>query len=203
MSTTLKVTLAHKKEITKNTYELGFRLSNQTFGFVPGQYVSVLLPENGDGKYADTCHEFSLTNALVEPVLTIVFRKSESRFKQTLLNKKVGDVISIEGPFGIFYPPKNVKKILMIAGGVGIAPFMSILRSKPTFKTTLLYCNREDTSAPYIEELRSIPYLELRERYSRLEKLDNVDDDTIVMIAGPPDFVRHARQLASNAGGAE
>lgn len=200
MSVTLNLPLAHKKEIAKNTYELGFSLGNQTFSFVSGQYISVLLPENGDGKYTDTCHEFSLTNTVAEPVLTIVFRGSDSRFKQTLLGRQVGDVVILEGPFGIFYPPENVKKLLMIAGGVGIAPFMSILRNRPTFNATLLYCNSEETSVPYIEELRSMLNLELYEHYSRIEKLDSVDDDTFVMIAGPPKFVRHVRQLANTVG---
>jgi ferredoxin-NADP reductase len=51
------------------------------------------------------------------------------RFTSKLDTAKVGDVYYVSGPYGQFkFDPKKNRKVLFIAGGTGIAPFMSMLR---------------------------------------------------------------------------
>jgi hypothetical protein len=45
-----------------------------------------------------------------------------------LRNISVGESIILEGPFGVFTPRVHEDNLVFIAGGVGITPFMSILR---------------------------------------------------------------------------
>jgi ferredoxin-NADP reductase len=50
------------------------------------------------------------------------------RFTSKLDNAKVGDVYYVTGPYGQFKLDSNDKKLLFLAGGTGIAPFLSMLK---------------------------------------------------------------------------
>ena len=43
-------------------------------------------------------------------------------------NAKTGDKMTFTGPFGSFYLRNVARPVLMLAGGTGIAPFMSMLQ---------------------------------------------------------------------------
>jgi dihydroorotate dehydrogenase electron transfer subunit len=63
-----------------------------------------------------------------------------------LAEKKKGDVLDIIGPVGkpFSHPPKGTKKVVMVAGGIGIAPFLCLsdtLKNKG-YELYLLYGGR-------------------------------------------------------------
>ena len=65
----------------------------------------------------------------------------------TMLSKKnKGEAIDCLGPLGTAFslPPKNVKQIVMIAGGVGVAPFLALtdILKKEKYRLVLLYGGR-------------------------------------------------------------
>lgn len=48
-----------------------------------------------------------------------------------LTSVKPGDRVAVDGPYGVFTPPRttNGRKTVMLAGGIGITPFLSMLRT--------------------------------------------------------------------------
>ncbi|MDO9132563.1 hypothetical protein [Hydrogenophaga sp.] len=44
-----------------------------------------------------------------------------------LATHAVGDIAYIDGPHGCFDLPKEANAIVMFAGGIGVAPFVSLL----------------------------------------------------------------------------
>ena len=72
--------------------------------------------------------------------------KISGRFTKIASELKKGDEIIVEGPCGIFNFEDDKKEFVFIAGGVGITPFMSILKNqiKLNKKTdiTLLYASK-------------------------------------------------------------
>ncbi len=44
-----------------------------------------------------------------------------------LATRAVGDIAYIDGPHGCFELPKEANAIVMFAGGIGVAPFVSLL----------------------------------------------------------------------------
>lgn len=72
---------------------------------------------------------------------------------------EVGDTIEIRGPFGghFVWGPENGGPILLVGGGSGIAPLMSILRHRATaganVRTVLLQAARTWNDVIYREEL--------------------------------------------------
>lgn len=146
------------KTIAKDTSEVIFEFTDTTFHFLPGQYVWIVLPRLTFPDEQGEQRAFSITSSILRKnEITIQFRNSESGYKKTLLSYKKGVTVKIRGPFGCSYVlGDNQKKIVMIAGGIGIAPFLSILRSweqhslKPG--CSLIYVNVSFDRSVYLEK---------------------------------------------------
>ncbi len=61
--------------------------------------------------------DIQITTRLVEP--------KHSEFKNDLFHLQAGDTIDIDGPEGKFVLPQKSEKLLWIAGGIGVTPFIS------------------------------------------------------------------------------
>jgi len=98
---------------------------DQFFAFLPGQWIWVKLSEN-------LKHHFTISSSPTEKKLqfTTKFRE-ESDYKKFLWIMKVGDSIDIAGPHGEFIlTDADTKPRLLLAGGMGITPFRSMLKYK-------------------------------------------------------------------------
>jgi propane monooxygenase reductase component len=95
----------------------------EDFSFVPGQYVDVWIPGS------DARRSFSMANVENGVIELIVKRYPDGRFSSMLdgdLN--VGDELRFTGPYGAFHLRESDRPILMVAGGSGMAPILSLLR---------------------------------------------------------------------------
>lgn len=118
------------EEVTKEVKRITFNI-NGIFSFVSGQYVWVELPnlslaEDPKGNR----RAFSISNSSNgNNTIYIIARTSTSGYKNKLFSLKIGEEVNIHGPFGsAFVLPENPKKnIMMIGGGVGITPFVSVI----------------------------------------------------------------------------
>lgn len=135
--------------------------------FSPGQYIWVVLPKLDFPDPRGERRAFSITLGVQnQNAVSIQFRNSDSGYKKTLVSLHRGDKVQILGPFSSSYVPNtNYSNIVLIAGGVGIAPFLSILRPLemtkaqiPT-KYTLLYLNSSADSGVFYDELQRIASL--------------------------------------------
>ena len=92
------------------------------FLYHPGQYMLIELVE-------DYGTPFSLASSPTEDVLKFatVIRKG-SPLKEEMDAKKQGDNFIVSGPYGEFIYEEKGKKIGLIAGGIGVTPFIGILQ---------------------------------------------------------------------------
>lgn len=155
-------TITNIEQIAKETFQVSFSFSGDGFEFLPGQYIWVILQQLAYPDLKGERRAFSITNSTSEKnKVTIQFRASESGFKKTLLGSPIGSQVKLIGPFGSSYvPTNNQKNIVMLAGGIGIAPFLSILRSLESTndqnKYTLITINSSIETAVFQDELREI-----------------------------------------------
>jgi len=127
----------------------------------PGQYMHYVLDlQNPDEKGAERW--FTISNAPFEKNISITTRLDNlpiSAFKQYLLSLNPGDEIESDGPKGKFLLRPNATHHVMIAGGIGVPPFRSMLvqlaHDKKPANATLLYANRDDKIV-FEDELKQI-----------------------------------------------
>lgn len=135
------------------------------FDFKPGQYG---VWKFGDDDEVDK--PFSFVSSPTEDQLgfaTVIRDKSD--FKQSLDDKNIGDELVLSGPFGDFEYTGEEEQSVFVAGGIGITPFMSMLR----------YANAKDVDGK-IAVLYSCKTID-RTPFKR-ELLDLVDDNDNIEI---------------------
>lgn len=131
------------------------------FAFKPGQTIDLILPAPPDGDAQNARHTFSIVSAPFEGDLTIATRMRDSAFKRTLKTLPIGAAIRFEGPFGSLTLHGNrARPAVLIAGGIGITPFVSILRQAAQDQLAqslvLLYSNRRPEDAAFLAELQAL-----------------------------------------------
>lgn len=91
--------------------------------FRPGQFVWLQLTASPVAEE----HPFTLSSAVQDlPAIEITVKHSGD-WTERLRQLQPGDVLHVDGPHGSFTP--NAPQLVLIAGGVGITPMLSILRS--------------------------------------------------------------------------
>lgn len=138
-------------------------------GFISGQFVNVLLPERGVEAKSYTLQSIPSDEGLAFTV------RVAGDFSRTLAGRRVGDTVHLSPPYGFFYPVDETTPRLFLAGGIGVAPFMSIIRasleSGALPPTLLLYSNRSEGDIVFREALEELehraPQLSIRHFITR------------------------------------
>ncbi|OZD77404.1 oxidoreductase [Rhodococcus sp. 05-339-2] len=99
--------------------------ANGSLAFLPGQYVNITVP----GSEETRSYSFSCVSGSDE--LEFLVKLTPGGLMSTYLNDTaaVGDKISFTGPHGSFFLREAQRPALLLAGGTGLAPILSILRT--------------------------------------------------------------------------
>jgi ring-1,2-phenylacetyl-CoA epoxidase subunit PaaE len=147
------------------------------FGFTQGQYLT--LRKEIDGQ--DLRRSYSICAGVDEGELRVGVRKVQGGLFSNWINEqlKPGDTISVMAPQGRFFvpiEPDAQRHHLGIAGGSGITPILSIMKTvlarEPRSRFTLIYGNRKLRSTMFKEELD-----DLKDRYMSRLVLHHVFSD--------------------------
>ncbi|MFH0840736.1 MAG: FAD-dependent oxidoreductase [bacterium] len=151
--------LIKRQMIAENTVELTFQLDKEA-DFLAGQDMLFTIP---DMPYTDSKgnnRSFSIASSPSDKThITIATRVSDSTFKQALMKMEMGDELFVSDIYGeMVLPEKTDQHLVFIAGGIGITPFMSMLRYIKErgleYNITMLYSNKTEKSTAYLEELQ-------------------------------------------------
>jgi len=95
--------------------------------YLPGQFLHTVIEDlHPDERGIERW--FTISSSPTEKNIIITTRLisgKHSEFKDDLFHLKPGDDIKVDGPEGKFVLPAEGKKILWIAGGIGVTPFIS------------------------------------------------------------------------------
>lgn len=128
------------------------------FQFRAGQSVDLTLLNPPETDAEGNTRAFSLASAPFDPDLMIATRMRDTAFKRVLRNAAPGLEITIEGPSGSFVLHRKAEKpAVFLAGGIGITPFLSIIRQatqdKASHQLYLFYSNRRPEDAAFLDSL--------------------------------------------------
>lgn len=95
--------------------------------FIPGQYITVLTKIAGE----PVRRNYSLSDAPGTGYLRISVKKEPEGLVSNFLHNQVaeGDTLNLRAPFGEFTLQDNNKPLVLLTGGVGITPAMSMLKT--------------------------------------------------------------------------
>ena len=118
------------------------------FDFLPGQFFTVTV----DG----TSRNYSASNVPGGEELHLTIKKKDGgRVSPRLFELGAGSALRVAGPYGSFVAdPQSTRPLVLIAGGVGITPLMSIARSVAG-DVALFYANRSADDVVFAAALPS------------------------------------------------
>jgi ferredoxin-NADP reductase len=149
-------TVLEKRQISSDIFDFAFN-TGKTFSFEPGQYMEWTLAHpktdsRGNRRY------FTIASSPTENAmrLGVRFYPNGSSFKKALLaikptSKIVGGQIS--GDFTL--PKDKSKKLVFIAGGIGITPFRSMVKymidTNDKRSLVIFYANKQPNEIAYAD----------------------------------------------------
>jgi ferredoxin-NADP reductase len=201
------------------------------FDFKPGQSMNVALVDPPETDAKGDKRTFSIVSAPHEDELVIATRMRDTAFKRVLKGMAAGGRVGLRGPAGMFtLDPADSRPAVFLAGGIGVTPFVSLLRDAAQTRLArdlwLFYSNRRPEDAAFFDELAALPQRHSRIRFvgtmAEMEKsarpwtgergfLDRAMLERhlkslaarVYYIAGPPGLVEAMQKMLTGAGVAE
>ncbi|HRY31317.1 MAG TPA: FAD-binding oxidoreductase [Candidatus Paceibacterota bacterium] len=195
------------------------------FAYKPGQYGAISLH---DGLRPTTSRCFSIISTPTNQNVLEFSMRVNGKFTRAIKRLKEGDRVDVRGPFGNFIFDKYIHHdLVMFAGGIGITPFISMLRYADSLKLDnkirLLYSCSDQNNVPFLEELKELekinPNLKVNYFISKgdtdkildcnvnncrvdegsLRQL-NISSNQSFMICGPIPYIKSIKELLTKIG---
>lgn len=122
---------------------------DKKINYKSGQFLTLIVPVNGK----EVRRAYSLcTSPYTDGDLAVTVKRVDNGLMSNWLpdNLKVGDTIKVMEPMGQFtteYVKNQKRHVIMFAGGSGVTPMMSLIKSlltqEPESIASLIYCNRD------------------------------------------------------------
>ena len=220
--------LLGRTEVAEGTMAFQFEKPDN-FVFKAGQYIDLTLSRSEPqfGPPHGLTHTFSIASSPSDEDLVVTTRMRNTVFKQAISTLPIGSRARIEGPMGSFTLHNNTARpAVFLAGGIGIAPFLSMLshatEEKLRHSIVLFYANRHLQDAAFIDTLwkleRDNPRFRFVPTLTRSANNNGWEGKTgrislamlfahvgivrgpIYYIAGPPTMVAATRRTLSEVG---
>lgn len=163
MSRFVSLPIDEIRDETPEAYSVFFRNPNpEIFTYLPGQYLTMKLEVNGESLR----RAFSLSSSPVsDDRLSVTIKRVENGRASNFIRDELqaGDILEVMPPMGHFTVTPDAdaaNHYILIGGGSGITPLMSILKTvlmaEPQSKVSLWICNRNRASIIFREELATL-----------------------------------------------
>lgn len=130
--------------------------NHKGFRFQPGQFAWITAWVS---PFKDHEHPFSFSSSAEDQTQLTFTIKELGDFTKRVKNLSQGQRVYVDGPFGAFSVERHLhaQEFVFIAGGIGITPIMSMLRTladrRDKRSLTLIYANKTLETATFLEEI--------------------------------------------------
>jgi ferredoxin-NADP reductase len=152
--------LVNRETVAERT--MSFRFDKPTgWSYRAGQFVDITLLDPPQTDPEGNTRGFSISSAPREDAITITTRLRDTAFKRVLQQVSLGTDVKIEGPFGDLRLHHADRPAVLLAGGIGITPFRSILveaigSGVLPYRIILFHANRRPEDAAFADEFRAL-----------------------------------------------
>jgi ring-1,2-phenylacetyl-CoA epoxidase subunit PaaE len=152
----------------------------EAFEFIQGQYLTFRRKFDGE----EMRRSYSVCSGIADGTLRVGIKKVDGGWFSSFANDElqIGDTLDAMKPMGNFHAPLKpdaARHYLGFAGGSGITPLISIIKTvldaEPHSTFTLVYGNRSATSIMFKEELEDIKNLHMG-RFNVIHILESETD---------------------------
>lgn len=200
--------LANNVEISPRVQELSLQLT-KPIDTKAGDFVFLSFPKIAKMKEP---HPFSVVSAPNQNREMVLAIRGDGDFTKNLATVEPGAEALVNGGYGLYQTTiDNVKPthMIIIAGGIGVVPMLSIVDAKPDIDTTFFYNAHAQNNLLYPEKFAR---WEQRDNFTDYLQVGRFDDETIlntvprdlsklvVLIGGPAPMGRHWVKLFSQLG---
>lgn len=127
-----------------------------SFNYKPGQFLTLRIPSDREGGAA-RCYSLCSSPQQDEKLKITIKRTRDGYGSNWICDNVVeGHMLEVLKPAGTFVPNSLDADFLLFAGGSGVTPVMSILKSAllaGTGLVTLIYANRDEQNVIFKDEL--------------------------------------------------
>jgi propane monooxygenase reductase subunit len=137
-------------------------MAPEWFAFTPGQYVDLWLP----GTDGAERRSFSMANVPGDGSLEFLIRRYPGGRFSGLLDPtgasalQAGDVLGFTGPYGSMHLRPGDRPVLLVAGGSGLGPVLSLLRelagAGSARRVRFFYGARREADLPLVAEIADL-----------------------------------------------
>ncbi|SFT08207.1 benzoate 1,2-dioxygenase electron transfer component BenC [Saccharopolyspora flava] len=123
---TFPATVTAVERLSPTTMSLTLKTPDRDeLAFLPGQYVNIAVPGT------EATRSYSFSSAPDEEELSFLIKITPGGVMSDYLTEraKPGDELTFTGPHGSFFLREAGRPVLLLAGGTGLAPILSILRT--------------------------------------------------------------------------
>lgn len=139
----------------------------------PGQFIQIQLTKFGE------THPFTVSHYDEATEQVSISTKASGYFSNKLVNLQKDQQVFVSGPFGVFTKQayyNKTDKIVMIAGGIGITPFLRLVefidKNPEKYKEALLVFGNKTT-----EDLAYVDYFKTVEAKSKLKVVNVLSNE--------------------------
>jgi 3-ketosteroid 9alpha-monooxygenase subunit B len=158
--TSYQLTVSEVRPETDDAVSIVFDVPSdqaEAFTFKPGQFLTLGVPSDQTG-LAARCYSICVPPG---EQLAVTVKRTAGGYASNWLNDNLsaGDRLRVLPPSGIFTPASLDDDLLLWAGGSGITPVMSILRTaleQGSGRVVLFYANRDERSVIFAATLREL-----------------------------------------------
>ncbi|MBW1606170.1 FAD-binding oxidoreductase [Lactobacillus sp. Sy-1] len=189
----ISASLIDNQEIKPNVRQLTIKMKKPV-NIYPGDFIFVSFPEI---RFMKEPHPFSIVNAPDDKRELVIAVRGDGDFTQDLAKIPVNSKVAVNGGFGMYQSvinENNPDDLIVIAGGIGIVPLLSIVDGNPNLKTTVFYNASKQDNLLYPEKFekwqqrRNFHAFQQVGRFNNEQVAKSLPKDTkktVVLISGP------------------
>ena len=210
----LPATIVAIRQETPTIRSFALDLGGREIGFMAGQWVDFFVTLEG----AEAIGGYSITSSPAEQTtFSLAVKRDDSNHPVTNWlheDARVGDQVEVSLGGDFFYEPDEAESVVLIAGGIGLTPLMSIVRSAHELATrtqlTLIYSVSTPDELLFRDELGAIAAANPRIRPvftitqpspetwdghtgridADLLRTESIDLDALFFVCGPASMIR-------------